>query len=35
MPRGVMHIEAGQSMPGRAPGSPMEVSSSGASDLKI
>ena len=32
-PRGVMHVEAGQSMPGHAPGLAMEVSSSGASEL--
>ncbi len=32
-PRGVMRVAAGQSMPGHAPGMPMEVSSSGASDL--
>ena len=32
-PRGVMRIAAGQSMPGHAPGLPMEVSSSGASEL--
>jgi hypothetical protein len=30
---GVMHVEAGGSMPGHAPGTPMEVFSSGASDL--
>ena len=27
------HIDAGQSMPGHGPGMPMEVSSSGTSDL--
>lgn len=32
-PQGVMRVEAGQSMPGRAPGIAMEVSSSGTSDL--
>ena len=32
-PSGVAHIRAGESMPGRAPGLPMEISSSGASDL--
>ena len=32
-PQGVSHIEAGQSMPGHGPGMPMEVSSSGSSDL--
>ena len=32
-PRGVMRVAAGQSMPGHAPGLPMEVSSSGAGDL--
>lgn len=32
---GVVHIKAGQSMPGRASGSPVEVSSSGAGDLNV
>lgn len=32
-PSGVMHVEAGQSMPGHKPGTTMEVSSSGTSDL--
>ncbi len=32
-PHGVSHIDAGQSMPGHGPGMPMEVSSSGTSDL--
>lgn len=32
-PRGVMRVAAGQSMPGHAPGLPMEVSSSGTGDL--
>jgi quercetin dioxygenase-like cupin family protein len=32
-PGGVMRVAAGQSMPGHSPGMPMEVSSSGASDL--
>jgi len=32
--RGVSRIEAGQSLAGKAPGTPMEVSSSGTSDLK-
>lgn len=32
-PQGVMRAEAGQSMPRRAPGIAMEVSSSGTSDL--
>lgn len=32
-PEGVKRISAGQSMPGHAPGTPMEVSSSGAGDL--
>ena len=34
-PQGVMHVEAGQSMAGRAPGMAMEVSSSGKSDLNV
>lgn len=34
-PQGVMHVEAGQSMAGRAPGTAMEVSSSGTSDLNV
>lgn len=32
-PHGVSRVDAGQSMPGHGPGMPMEVSSSGASDL--
>lgn len=32
-PQGVSHVEAGQAMAGRAPGMPMEVFSSGTSDL--
>ncbi len=32
-PHGVRHIDAGQSMPGHGPGMPMQVSSSGTSDL--
>ncbi len=32
-PHGVNHVEAGQSMPGRSPGMPMEVFNSGTSDL--
>jgi quercetin dioxygenase-like cupin family protein len=32
-PEGVHHISAGQSMPGHPPNTPMQVSSSGASDL--
>ena len=32
-PRGMAHVDAGQSMAGRAPGTPMEVSSSGKNDL--
>jgi hypothetical protein len=32
-PHGVSHLEAGQSMPGHGPDTPMEVSSSGTSDL--
>jgi len=32
-PQGVSHVPAGQSMPGRGPGIPMEVSSTGTSDL--
>jgi hypothetical protein len=32
-PHGVSHVAAGQSMPGHGPGMPMEVSSSGTSDL--
>jgi hypothetical protein len=32
-PHGVSHADAGQSMPGHGPGMPMEVSSSGSSDL--
>ena len=32
-PQGVSHLEAGQSMPGHGPGVPMEVFSSGTSDL--
>ena len=33
-PHGVSHIPAGQFMPGHGPGMPMEVSSSGAGDLR-
>jgi len=33
-PHGVSRIPAGQFMPGRGPGMPMEVSSSGAGDLR-
>lgn len=33
-PHGVSHITAGQFMPGHGPGMPMEVSSSGTSDLR-
>jgi len=33
-PHGVGHIAAGQAMPGHGPGMPMEVSSSGTSDLR-
>ena len=32
-PHGVSHVDAGQSMPGHGPGMPMEVSSTGTSDL--
>ena len=32
-PHGESHVDAGRSMPGHAPGMPMEVSSSGTSDL--
>jgi hypothetical protein len=32
-PHGVSRVDAGQSMPGHGPGMPMEVSSSGTSDL--
>jgi hypothetical protein len=32
-PHGVGHAAAGQTMPGHEPGTPMEVSSSGTSDL--
>jgi hypothetical protein len=32
-PQGVSHVTAGQSMPGRGPGTPMEVSSTGKGDL--
>jgi hypothetical protein len=32
-PHGVSRVDAGQSMPGHGPGMPMEISSSGASDL--
>ncbi len=32
-PQGVTHVSAGQSMPGRGPGTPMEVSSTGTADL--
>lgn len=33
--QGTMRVEAGQSMPGRAPGMAMEVASSGTSDLNV
>jgi hypothetical protein len=33
-PHGVGHVTAGQAMPGHGPGMPMEVSSSGTSDLR-
>jgi quercetin dioxygenase-like cupin family protein len=32
---GIGHVAAGQAMPGHEPGTPMEVSSSGTSDLKV
>jgi mannose-6-phosphate isomerase-like protein (cupin superfamily) len=32
-PAGIVHVEAGQSMPGRSPGTTMEVSSGGTRDL--
>lgn len=32
-PQGVSHVDAGKSMPGRGPGFPMQVSSSGSTDL--
>ena len=32
-PHGVSRVEAGQSMPGHGPGMPMEVSSTGTTDL--
>ena len=32
-PHGVSHVDAGQSMPGHGPDMPMEVSSSGTTDL--
>jgi hypothetical protein len=32
-PQGISHVPAGESMPGHGPGMPMEVSSSGTSDL--
>jgi len=32
-PHGENHVDAGQSMPGHGPGMPMEISSSGTSDL--
>ena len=32
-PHGVSHVDAGQSIPGHGPGMPMEVSSSGTTDL--
>jgi hypothetical protein len=34
-PKGTRHADAGQSMPGNAPDTPMEVSSSGTSDLRV
>jgi hypothetical protein len=33
-PHGMSHVEAGQSMPGHGPGMPMEVSSTGTTDLQ-
>ena len=33
-PQGMRHVDAGQVMPGHEPGMPMQVSSSGTSDLK-
>jgi quercetin dioxygenase-like cupin family protein len=33
-PKGTRHVDAGQSMPGNPPDTPMEVSSSGTSELK-
>src|SRR5215472_2341388 len=33
-PHGVTHVEAGQSMPGHGPGMPMQVSSTGSTDLQ-
>lgn len=33
-PKGTRHVDAGQSMPGNPPGTPMEVSSSGTSELR-
>ena len=33
IPRGVSHVDAGQSMPGHGPGMPMAISSSGTGDL--
>lgn len=35
MPDGVKRVSAGQSMPGRSPDTPMQVSSSGTSDLSV
>jgi hypothetical protein len=34
-PQGVSHADAGEVMPGHGPGMPMEVSSSGTSDLRV
>lgn len=34
-PHGVGHASAGQAMPGHEPGTPMEVSSSGTTDLRV
>jgi len=34
-PHGVSHVDAGQSMPGHGPDTPMEVFSSGTSDLNV
>ena len=34
-PHGVSHVDVGQSMPGHGPDTPMEVFSSGTSDLNV
>lgn len=34
-PNGMMHVEAGQGMPGRTPGTAMEVSSTAAELLNV